>query len=313
MVYVLSLAAAMSNALTSVLQRIAVEDTGNSATLKVRLLARAMRRGVWLIGFALMVVSFVCQAVALHVGRLSVVQPVLTTELLFLVFILSFWFGYRVRLREWVGVGVAAAGLAGFLVFADPIGGNRVPRTSDWIVTGGLCAGGMALTAMWAHRGPRWWRAAMFATSAAIGFAFTAALTKVVTHYVAKGWAEVFSHWEVYGLAVFGVLSVFLVQNAYHAGPVAASQSALVLVDPLVSIVIGIALFGDDLRTGGGRGPLEAVSLLVLFAGAFSLSRSPLVAGIKGEGTAADEMLSGRSRPRRLAATVRTGVPGCSP
>ena len=41
-----------------------------------------------------MVASFIMQAVALHLGDLSVVQPILTTELLFLVLLLATWFRF---------------------------------------------------------------------------------------------------------------------------------------------------------------------------------------------------------------------------
>ena len=93
-----------------------------------------------------------------------------------------------------------------------------------------------------------------------------------------------------------GLLGLFLTQNAFHAGPLAASQSTLVLVDPLVSISLGIALYGDSLRTSGAYGPLEAISLLVMFLGAVFLSNSPLITGMKSEGTGVeyDEMLSRR-------------------
>ena len=91
---------------------------------------------------------------------------------------------------------------------------------------------------------------------------------------------------------------MFLTQNAFHAGPLAASQSTLVLVDPLFSILIGIGLYGDTLRTSGLWGPLEAVSLLIMFVGAVFLSHSPLVTGVKGEGKGAEyeELLSRRAR-----------------
>ena len=74
---------------------------------------------------------------------------------------------------------------------------------------------------------------------------------------------------------------MFLTQNAIHAGPLVASQSTLVLIDPLASICIGIGLFGDDLQTGGAAGPLEAVSLLIAFSGAVLLARSPLISAMK--------------------------------
>jgi len=73
-------------------------------------------------------------------------------------------------------------------------------------------------------------------------------------------------------------------------------RRGLVLVDPLVSICLGIVLYGDSLRTSGWYGPLEALSLLVMFMGAVFLSNSPLITGMKGEGKGVeyDEMLSRR-------------------
>ncbi|HLN16487.1 MAG TPA: DMT family transporter [Acidimicrobiales bacterium] len=313
MVYALALACALANALTSIFQRMGVEDAPKDATLKLSLLTHAMRRGIWLLGFFLMVVSFLMQALALHFGRLAEVQPILTTELLFLVLLLGTWFRFRVGLREWLAALAAAGGLAGFLVFAQPGGGNNVPTNAQWLLVGVACGGAIVITVALALRGPRWWRAAMFGAAGAIGFAFTAGLTKVVTDYIANDWVSMFRHWQTYALAVAGVLSVFLAQNAYHAGPIAASQSALVLIDPLASILIGIGLFGDQLRTSGPWGPLEALSLLVLFAGALALTTSPLVAGVKGEEGAQEELLSTRSRSKRLAAAVATEPRPLSP
>jgi drug/metabolite transporter (DMT)-like permease len=298
MVYVLALAAALSNALTSVFQRMGVEDAPEESTMRLSLLTHALRRGVWLLGFFFMVCAFLFQAFALHLGRLSVVQPILTAELLFLVFILGTYFGYKVRVREWIGATAIAAGLSGFLVFAQPGGGERVPSTEGWIAGGGA-AGVVIVASVVATRwGPRWWKAAMFGTAAAMSFAFTAALIKVVSDYAVKDWVNLVTHWQTYALIVFGVAGLFLAQNAFHAGPLAASQSTLVLVDPLFSIVIGIALFGDSLRTSEPWGPLEAISLLVMFIGTVFLSHSPLVTGLKGEGKGAeyDELLSRRAR-----------------
>jgi len=74
---------------------------------------------------------------------------------------------------------------------------------------------------------------------------------------VAADWTHIYAHWQTYALAACGLASVFLAQNAFHAGPIAASQTALVMVDPLASLAIGIGLFSDDLRTAGIYGPLE--------------------------------------------------------
>ena len=282
MIFVLALGASLANALTSIFQRMGVEDAPASTTLRLGLLAYAVRRKVWLLGFGLMIVSFALQAVALHLGRLSEVQPILTTELVFLVIVLAAWFGFPVTRRELIGCVAVTAGLAGFLYFAHPRYGMAAPPTWAWIITGVACTVGIAATVAAATRGPAWWRAAMFGTGAAISFAFTSALTKAVTGFAAADLASVIRHWQTYALAAFGSLAVFLAQNAFHAGPIVASQSTIVLVDPLASILIGVGLFGDDLRTSGPWGPLEALSLLVMFIGAFWLAHSPLVSGIKG-------------------------------
>ena len=317
MVYVLALAAALSNALTSVFQRMGVEDAPQESTMTLSLMTHAIRRGIWLLGFFFMVCSFLLQAFALHAGRLSVVQPILTMELLFLVFILGTYFGYKITLREWIGASAIAFGLSGFLVFSDPGGGNEVPSNLDWILVGSLASAAIVVTVVATRWGPRWWKAAMFGSAAAISFAFTAALIKVVGNYAARDWVSLFVHWQTYGLVVFGLAGLFLTQNAFHAGPLAASQSTLVLVDPLASILFGIALFGDSLRTANPWGPLEAVSLLVMFAGAVFLSNSPLVTGLRGEGKGAEyeDLLSRRVKHfgREEVELADNGLPPFSP
>jgi uncharacterized membrane protein len=296
MVYVLAVAAALSNALTSVFQRMGVEDAPEETTMRLSLLAHAVKRGIWLLGFGFMICSFLLQAFALHIGRLSVVQPILTMELLFLVAILGTYFRFSISIREWIGASAIAFGLSGFLYFAAPGGGDEVPTNLGWLVVGSCTCFLIAVTVVATRWGPRWWKAAMFGSAAAITYAFTAALIKTASNYAANDWVRMFEHWQTYGVAVFGLLGLFLTQNAFHAGPLAASQSTLVLVDPLVSISLGIALFGDTLRTSGPYGPLEALSLLVMFVGAVFLSNSPLITGMKSEGTGVeyDEMLSRR-------------------
>lgn len=309
MVYILALSSALSNALASILQRMGVEDAPDEATLKLSLLTHAVRRGVWLLGFVFIIATFLMQAVALHLGDLSQVQPVLTLELPFLVLLLATWFRFRIGTRDWTGCLMATAGLAGFLVFAQPTNGDATPNGVGWAVAGGICGGIVLLTVLAATRGPLWWRAAMFGAAGAIGFAFTAALIKTMDTYIAAGWTNMFLHWETYAVALCGIASLFLAQNAFHAGPIAASQTALVLVDPLASIAIGLGLYGDNLRTTGIYGPLEAVSLLVMFIGAASIAASPLISGMKGDDQQYSEMLSLRSRSKRLVEAVQDQVP----
>jgi drug/metabolite transporter (DMT)-like permease len=219
MVYLLASVCALTNALSSILERMGVEDAPKEATLRLSLLTHALKRGVWLLGLGFIAVSFLLQSVALHLGSLSQVQPILTTELLFLIFLLATWFRFRIGTPEWLGCLAAAGGLAGFLIFAQPGGGNLVPTTSEWIVAGSVCGGAVIVLVGLALRGPRWWRAAMFGAAGAVGFAFTASLIKTVSDYVATEWTQMFDHWQTYALVVFGVTPCFWHRMPTMPGP----------------------------------------------------------------------------------------------
>lgn len=292
MAYLLAATAAFVNALTSVLQRIGVETAPASAAMRLSLMAHAIKRRIWLIGFGLMLVQFGLQATALRFGELSVVQPVLTTELIFLLLILGGWFHYRLGLQEWLGVVVIVVGLGGFFLASAPTGGDALPSDHAWWVASAILIGSIAAFIAAAMRGPRWWRAAAFGAATSITAAYTAALTKAITSYTKEGWGHVFTHFQPYMLAIAGLGTVFLIQNALHAGPITASRTTTVTINPLVSIVLGITLFGDHLRSGPGWIAAEVVTLGVLVTGVVILALSPLVAGARREGDPG-EMLGG--------------------
>ena len=304
MVYLLATSAALCSAVAGVLQRIGVESAPASDAMRLRLLTRALRRGVWLAGFALLLVQFGLQATALRFGDLSVVQPLLTTDLLFVVLILAVVFHRPVGWRELAGSGAVVIGLGGFLALAAPAVGKGIPGSRGWTGVTVVVFVVTAVLVAVAQRGPRWQRAAAFSGAAAMLFAYNASLTKATTTLVTEGWGHVFTHWEPYALAATGLFGFFLLQNALHAGPLAASRSVGVIVNPLVSIIIGVYVFDEHLRTGAGFVAAEIAALLVMCAGAFVLTQSPLVTGAAGPGEAG-EML----RPSAVPAAPVPAAP----
>jgi drug/metabolite transporter (DMT)-like permease len=314
--YFLAALAAFVNALVSVLQRLGVENAPSSTTLKLSLMTHAIKRGVWLLGFALSLVQFVILATALRFGELSVVQPILTTELLFLLLILAVWFRYRLGRREWLGSAIIVVGLGGFFLAARPKGGNAIPDPHQWLVAYLALFVSVGAFIVAALRGPRWWRAAAFGAATAVMAAYSAALTKATTTYITEGWGHVFTHAQPYLLAVTGIGTVFLLQNALHAGPITASRTTLVTMNPLISIVLGITLFADRLRTGSVWIPLELAALAVLVAGVVVLARSPLVAGSDVEGIPGEILADARGHADQTApppAEKLDGRPGPPP
>src|ERR1035438_86571 len=181
MAYALATLAAFANALSSVFQRIGVQNAPSDTTMSWALIRHAIRHIVWFAGLALIGVGFLLQAVALRFGQLSSVQPIVTTELLFLVLILGVWFRYHLTWREWTGAATAAGGLAAFLVVAAPGGGTVIPTLRSWTVVFVAVGAMAAVAASLGFTGPRWFRASMFGASGAVVFALSAALTKQLT------------------------------------------------------------------------------------------------------------------------------------
>ena len=120
---VFALAAAFSNAVNLMTQHSA-SISAPKREKGWRLALYLIRQPLWLLGGAAAVGSFVCQALALHFGPLSVVQPVLITELIFVLVLRRVWIHQDVARAAWASVLVVCAALGVFLTAAEPTGGH---------------------------------------------------------------------------------------------------------------------------------------------------------------------------------------------
>lgn len=289
MAIVLALIAAGANALATIMQRIGVEEATRANASSRALIAGVLRRPIWFMGFVLIATSFVLQAFALSLGNLSTIQPIMVTEILFLVIILGLWFQKTLTLTDWLSAIGTSAGLGIFLLVSAARGGTQRPQAEDWILLLSASGGAMAIAWSLAHKGTRSWRAACYGVCAAIAFALTAAFIKAAADLWSHGPSVIFTHFEPYAIAVAGLVGLVVSQHALESGPVAASQSALLIVNPVASIVMGVFLFGDHLRVGHGRFVVEVIALVLMFASLYVLSHSSLIVS-----TSSDERLSTR-------------------
>lgn len=298
MVVFLALLAAGANAVASIAQRLGVEDAPASRGPTMGLVRHMLQRRVWLLGFVLMTGGYVAQAVALHLGSLNVVQPLLVSELVILVAVLWLWYATPLRARDVAAAVLTGAGLGVFLYVASPTIGARLPNDGRWLVLGVVVAGLAAACLVLGMSGPAWRRALLRGAAASLGFALVAALTKSVSDELVKGPGTLFGSWQLYVLAGVGLVSFVVMQSAFQVGPFAASQSTLILVNPFVSIAIGRVLYGETLRGGTLDVTLEAVALVAMVVGAVGLSTSSLVENVH-EGTDGAHRLAGRGRYAR--------------
>jgi drug/metabolite transporter (DMT)-like permease len=269
-----ALLGAFSQALTSVLQRLANlsgSDVKRSGWETTRYL---IRQPMWLLGMVCMGGTFVFTALALYFGELATVQPILVTELIFTLALRALWLGDSIAARTWGAAALLCAGLIGFLLAAHPEEGHRHPTPAGWIVALGSRGILVVVLVVLSRWGPPARRAALLGAAAALVWAIDAAFVKAATEVLAhEGWSGLFVHWPVYAVVVSGVLGTVLLQSAFAAGPLAASQSALLIVDPLASIALGVELFGEQLNSSPGAITLQVVSLAAMFAGVVLLSK----------------------------------------
>ena len=240
-----------------------------------RLVGYLFHQPLWLLGWIAAVGGFVFQAFALHNGQLSIVQPLLVTELVFVLVLRRVWIRQDIARAAWVSVLIVCVALAAFLAVAEPTGGKPTPDTAEWLSALLVFGGAVAAAAAAGARGTPARRAAAFAVAGALAWALMAVFIKAATDTLAAfGLGGMLTHWPVYALAAAAAAGTLLEQSALHVGPLSVSQPLLVIINPLASIVLSIWLFDERFTDSPARITIAVLSFAVLAAGVTALSRT---------------------------------------
>ncbi|GAA3808053.1 DMT family transporter [Streptomyces phyllanthi] len=283
-----SLAAGVCFAVAGVLQQRAASARPDEETLSPRLLGHLVRDRLWLRGIGLALVAYGFQSLALAFGPLSLVQPLIVSELLFAVPLSARLHRMRLGPLEWFGTLAVAGGLAMALASARPHGGR--PGTaglSTWLLVLGA-TGALVCAALAASRflsGP--WRASAVALAGGVVMGIQSVLLAATVGRFRHGPGAVFSAWQTYALVVASVGGLLLIQSAFQQGPLAASLTVIDATEPVVAVTVGTAVFGETLHTGWPATAFTVAGLALATAGIASLDSSPLIAALHGRGRGA--------------------------
>jgi hypothetical protein len=269
-----ALAAAFSNAAHLMTQHAASTDIpGKPRGFSLALYL--FRQPLWLLGWVAAAGGFAFQAAALHNGALSVVQPLLVTELVFALLLRRFWVRQDVDRAAWTSSLVVVGALAVFLSVANPHGGHPVPDPAEWLSSLLTFGGIVAALATLAARGSPVRRAALYATAASITWALMATFIKAATQTLTQyGVFGMLARWPVYALVMSGVVGTILQQAALQTGPLRVSQPLLIVVDPAAAIILSLWLFDDRFTDNPAGIAVAAVSFVLMAAGVVMLSRT---------------------------------------
>ncbi len=286
---VLALIAALLFALGSVLQQKAGLDEPDAAEgSSSGLLLRMARKPVWLMGIAADGLGFVGQAVALTIGRLAVVQPLLATSMVFALPLGNRLTDQRIK-RSDIGAAVlVTASLIAFLTIANPSGGRDDAPVGEWLILGAITVGICIPLVLLSLRARPSIKATLLGIVTGILFGVSAALTKAVGDEITDGFFGIFTDWHLYALLIIGYISMTFNQMALTAGVLAPALAAMMALDPITSVVIATTLLEESLHEspGGIAATLGALAATLIGMAILARTSEGAVASKPGSGTA---------------------------
>ena len=270
-VTILALLSALSFALGSVLQQRGTLQT-KAAEGDPRFLAEIIRKPVWLLGGALQVCGWVLQAAALERGSLAVVQSLCALSLVFALPLGARLTDQHVGRRQIIGAFATLVGIVLFVAVGQPQGGVAQPVAAAWWTAGITITVLMLLLVTQARRRRGAASAAMFAAAAGLGFAFQAAVTKEFMTIIGYGLAEILSSWTTYALIISALAGFALQQSALKTGFLAPAMAASNATTLVVSVILGVTVFGETLSKSQGRLSPALIGLVLAVFGVLLLA-----------------------------------------
>jgi drug/metabolite transporter (DMT)-like permease len=251
----------------------------DSESVRLGLLARLVRRPLWLLGVVFDFAGFALQAVALARGSLIVVEPLIASSLIFSFITVALLNGKRPERHEIGAALLVVGGLSTFLIAGAPeVTSHDAAPAAKWLgsaVVWGLVA---AIAVFAVRRGPRV-RGAALAIAAGLANGFVAVASKAFAQKVDDdSFGSALLSWEPYLLLFAGISAVLMLQSAYQANTATVTFPLVEVTAPLTASFIGVAVFGEHLSLGGHRAPVVLLALAVMIYGIVLLGRDePMV------------------------------------
>lgn len=267
---VFALLTALANGLAVTTQHIA-STSSTRRDAGWRFVVFLLRHPLWLFGWLALGGSLLFQALALHYAAMSLVQPLLVFELAFALVLRRTWLHQGVSSRAWVA-SVATTFFLGAFLIATTRSNGVSSLARHWGGPTVACAGGVVILVIAGWTGTPGRRAALWGSATAILWALEAAFIKECTDLITRvGYGGLLSHWPLYAFIVCGVTGLVMEQAALHVGPLRSSQTAIVIVDPVVSVLLGASIFGERLGTSWAWRGVAAVALALALVSAWKL------------------------------------------
>jgi drug/metabolite transporter (DMT)-like permease len=262
---VLALLAAVCFALAATLWQKASFGLAGVSLRQPKSLVLLLTRWVWLLGLVAQVVGVVLQAAALDRGRVSIIQPLLVTTVIWALPLGYFLTQQTIGAREVLGAAIIVVGLALFASFGHPAAGVSNAPGSDWVASIlVICAACVALL-IFANRGSLAMKAALLGTVAGLLYGLSATLMKpVVESTHTEGLGSVVAGWQFWVWAAAGIVGFLFQQLSLATGRLVPSVAAVSVANPVVSVMLGALVLQERLDKNPSWHAVVAVGALCL-------------------------------------------------
>jgi drug/metabolite transporter (DMT)-like permease len=244
---VLAIFAAVAFALAATLWQKASMASGVEAG-ETKALLRLLTNWVWLLGLGAQIAGVLLQAAALDRGRVSIIQPLLVTTVIWAMPLGYFLTQQVITSRHIAGAAIVVVGLATFASVGDPAAGVDNAPTSDWVSALLVIAAVCCALLIFARRGGPAVQAGVLGATAGILYGVSATLMKPVVETLhADGAGAVLEGWELWVMAVTGIVGFYLQQLSLATGKLVTSVATVSVANPVVSVMLGALVLQERL------------------------------------------------------------------
>jgi hypothetical protein len=279
MVYLVAVCAAAALGLGWVLQQRIAAQVDISEMLSIRMLVDLMHSGVWWAGIAAMAIGQSLAGLALQLGPVSAVGPVLSANLLF-AFVMRAVSTFRPPRRPELGGAVLLCVAVGvFLAVANPRASHRSTPWPAITVCAVAVAAVVGVLVLIGKRSGLVAESILLASAAGILYGLQDATTRggLVSLDHDGVTALIHTAWP-YLLLASAVVGVLLAQSAFRAARLDYALPPITIAEPLVAGALGIVLLSDRISTNVPSLAVECLCIAAMVVSAILIGHSRVLA-----------------------------------
>ena len=250
--------------------------TGQASAAGLLALARSP---TWWLAIGGDALGFLLQIIALSLGPVVVIQPLVV--LMLPVSLVVSWLlgGHRPTRGDLLGVVGVLGGLGLFLALIGTPSPGHVPRPRFIGLTIGILITVGAFVAGWATGRRQVLRGALYGAVAGMYFGALAVMVDAASDRISAGGvggalATARGLVPITGVVILGAGGIVLTQMSFQVGTLKATLPANLATDPLTGVVLGVVLLHEEIPFSAGHLIAYLVCFAAVIAGAIRLAEA---------------------------------------